>query len=789
MVITALNRKLLRDLWKMRGQAFAIAMVVAAGVSLYVTYLANYESLRRTQAAYYEQQRFGDVFASLKRAPLSLGADIRDLPGVTAVELRVVAEVVLDVEGLDAPAHGRLVSIPADRRPLVNDLYLRRGRWIDPGRPDEVIASEGFVNAHGLEPGDSVAAVINGARRTLTIAGVAISPEYIYVIRPSELVPDDRRFGIFWMDYRALSAAFDMEGGFNDVTMALDPGTGPDAVIGTLDRLLERYGGYGAIPRALQLSHWTLQNELTQLESVGVVLPMIFLLVAAFVLNVALTRSLALQRPQIASLKALGYSNGALAWHYIKWALTVGVIGLIIGVAAGAWLGGLIGDLYNKYFRFPELAFVLPSRTLLEAAIFTLAAAVAGAYLAVIRAVRIPPAEAMRPEPPARYRRSFVETSLPALHPGITGRMVIRNISRHPMRAAASVFGIAAAVGLLMVGLVMFDAMENLINTQFWIAEPQDASVAFVEPVSASARHELAHLPGVMAVETQRSVPARVSAAHRYRYLSITGIHAGRQLQRIVDQDGRVHAPSTTGIVVSRMLGEILQVGAGDTITVEILEGDRRSHQVVVQNLVNDVMGLSIFMEMEVLHRLMRESGTITGALLVVDRADEASLSRRLKQTPGVAGVTFKRTVLQTFRDTMAATMNVTILTNVIFAAIIAVGVVYNAARVSLSERSHELASLRVLGYTRAEISFILLSELAVLALAALPVGWLFGYGLALSVFQLVQTEVYRFPLHISANVVAWASLAILAATVVAGLVVRRRLDRLDLIAVLKVRE
>jgi putative ABC transport system permease protein len=789
MLITALDRKLLRDLWKMRGQAFAIAMVVAAGVSLYVTYLANYESLRRTQAAYYQQQRFGDVFATLKRAPLSVGADIRALPGVTAAELRVVAEVVLDVEGLDAPAHGRLVSIPADRRPLVNDLYLRRGRWIDPGRPDEVIASEGFVNRHGLGPGDTLVAVINGTRRRLTIAGVAISPEYIYVIRQAELVPDDRRFGIFWMDYRALSAAFDMEGGFNDVTLALDPGAAPDAVIAGLDRLLERYGGFGAIPRALQMSHWTLQNELMQLESVGLILPLIFLLVAAFVLNVALTRALALQRPQIASLKALGYSNAQLGWHYIKWALTVGIAGLAIGVAAGAWLGGLVGDLYNKYFRFPELVFVLPAATLLEAAGFTLAAAAGGAYLAVMRAVRIPPAEAMRPEPPARYRQSMIETSLPAAQLSIVGRMAIRNISRHPARAAASVFGVAAAVALLMVGLVMFDAMEHLIDTQFWTAQPQDAAVTFVEPVSADAQYALAHLPAVLSVETQRSVPARVSAAHRYRYLSITGIHSGGRLRQIVDKDGLAYEPRPAGVVVSRMLGELLHVGAGDTITVEVLEGERRRHQLVVQDLVDDVLGLSIFMEMDALHRLMRESGAASGALLLVDRAGEAALSRQLKQTPGVAGVTFKRAVLQTFRDTMAATMNVTILTNVIFAAIIAVGVVYNAARVSLSERSHELASLRVLGYTRAEISLILLSELAVLTLAALPVGWVCGYGLALAIFQLVQTEVYRFPLHVSANIVAWSSLAILAAAVFAGLIVRRRLDRLDLIAVLKVRE
>ena len=788
MTITALNRKLLRDLWKMRGQALAIAMVVAAGVSLYVTYLANYESLRRSQAAYYERQRFGDVFATLKRAPLSLAAEIQALPGVTAIELRVVAEVVLDVEGLDEPAHGRLVSIPGDRRPLVNDLFLRRGRWIDAGRADEVIASEGFANAHGLGPGDTIAAIINGTRRTLTIAGVAISPEYIYVIRASELVPDDRRFGIFWMDYRALAAAFDMKGGFNDVTLALAPGASPDAVVGALDRLLESYGGFGAIPRTLQMSHWTLQNELMQLESVGLLLPVIFLLVAAFVLNVALTRALALQRPQIASLKALGYSNASLGWHYIKWALTVGAAGLIIGVAAGAWLGGLVGDLYNKYFRFPELVFALPASTLLGATVFTLTAAIAGAALAVTRAVRIPPAEAMRPEPPARYRKSIIETPVVAAELGVIGRMVIRNIARHPMRAAASVIGVAAAVGLLMVGLVMFDAMEHLIDTQFGNAR-QDAALTFVEPRSAGVMHALTHLPAVIAAEPERAVAARVAAGHRHRYLPVIGIHADARLRRIVDRDGRGVEPPADGVLLSRMLADVLQVHAGDPIRIDVLEGDRREHLVRVAGVVDDVLGLSIYMEMGALHRMLRESGTVTGAMLLLDPLDQPRFLRAVKELPAVAGVTFTQAVLNTFRDTMAATMNVTILTNVIFAAIIAVGVVYNAARVSLSERSHELASLRVLGYTRAEISLILLSELAVLTIAALPAGWAFGYGLTLLIFQLVQTEVYRFPLHVSLDMVAWASLGVLAAAVLAGLAVRRRLDRLDLIAVLKVRE
>src|SRR5687768_3865136 len=434
MAISALNRKLLRDLLGMKGQAAAIALVVAAGISMFVMYLSNFDSLRRTQRAYYERQRFVDVFASLTRAPMALAPRIAAIPGVTALETRVVAAVTLDVEGLDEPASGVLVSVPADRRPQVNDVFLRSGRWIDEDRPDEVLASEAFVGANGLALGDQVRAVINGRRRDLTIVGIALSPEYIYAIRPGELVPDNRRFGVFWMERRALASAFDMEGGFNDVALALAPGGSPDAAIAQLDRLLDPYGGRGAIPRALQLSHWTLENELAQLQTFGFILPIIFLGVAAFVLNVALARALALQRPQIAALKALGYGNLALGWHYVKWAFLVAAAGLAIGLAAGAWLGTIVGEVYNRYFKFPELAFVLPLRTVLGATALTLGAAMAGTYSAVVRAVSVPPAEAMRPEPPARYRRSIVETPAVMRQIGVVGRMVVRNLSRHPMR-------------------------------------------------------------------------------------------------------------------------------------------------------------------------------------------------------------------------------------------------------------------------------------------------------------------------------------------------------------------
>jgi putative ABC transport system permease protein len=773
----------------MKGQALAIAMVVAAGIAMYVMYLSNFSSLRQTRDAYYERQRFADVFASLRRAPLRVAGQIAAIPGIAAMEARVVANVTLDLEQLDEPATGRLVSIPSGRRPRVNDLFLRRGRWIEPGRPDEVLAGEGFVRAHGLEPGDQVPAVINGRLRRLTIVGVALSPEYVYSISPGELVPDERRFGVFWMDERALAAAFDMEGGFNDVVLALDAGATVEEVIARLDRLLEPYGGLGAIPRALQLSHWTVENELAQLQTFGFMLPLVFLLVAAFILNIALRRALALQRPQIASLKALGYGNAAIGWHYLKWALVIGAAGVALGAVAGASLGTLLIGLYNEFFRFPTLAFRVPPGVLASATALTMAAAGAGAFGAVRRAVGVPPAEAMRPEAPARYRRSIVETPLVARHLGNAGRMVVRNVTRHPFRTAASIFGIGFAVAILMIGFVFSEAVERLIQTQFWDAERQDVTVGFVEPRSDAARHALVRLPGVMAVEPQRSVAVRLRSGHRERYLAVTGVSPNPRLKRIVDRNGRAMRLPPGGLVLSAMLAEVLRVAPGDTVTLEALEGHRPVRQLEVTGLVDDILGLSAYMDMAALHRLMREGEVYTGALLLADTSQEARLSTALKRVPLVAGAGFKRAMLRGFREVMAANMNLTIFLNLLFASAIAFGVVYNAARISLSERSRELASLRVLGFTRAEISLILIGELALLTVAALPVGALFGYSLAAAIVGAIDSEVYRFPLYVSRQAVALACLGIAGASFVSALIVRHRLDELDLIAVLKTGE
>jgi len=787
--LPALDRKLLRDLWEMKGQALAIAAVIAAGVTMFVTYLSNFDSLERTLDSYYERQRFADVFASAERAPARLAARIEAIPGVVTVDTRVVAEVTLDVPGMPEPATGRLISMPPDGAAVLNTVSLRRGRWPEPSRPDEVVASEMFCEAHGFGPGSRLAAIINGRRRTLTIVGIGLSPEFVYSVRPGEIFPDNQRFGIFWMDRQALASAFDMEGGFNDVSLKLARGASADEAIVRLDRLLQPYGGRGAYPRALQVSAWTIDNELRQLRTFGFITPLIFLSVAAFILNIALARALALQRPQIAALKALGYTNRELGWHYVKWALAIAAAGALAGVLAGNWLGAQMAGMYNEFFRFPMLDYRLSVGVAAASLAGSLLVAAAGAQSAVRHAVAVPPAEAMRPESPVRYRQSAGERWRVLRRLSQPARMVLRNLERQPLRAMMSVVGIAFAGAILIVGFGFIDVMDVLIDEQFIRAMRQDVTVTFVRPLSADAMHAVNRLPGVIEAEPLRVVPARLRVGHRHRTLAITGLVADPQLSRVVERTGGALALPARGLVLSKMLGDVLGVAAGGTVIVEVLEGARPVFDVPVAALVDDSVGLQAYMEIGALRTLMREGGTVSGAALMVDHARLDALNAELKQLPAVAGVATRAATLGSFRETMAEQMNLIIFFNVFFSGVIAFGVVYNAARVSLSERSRELASLRVLGFTRAEVSLILLGELALLTILSLPVGAAIGWGLGRLMTNAFNSEVYRLPFTLTAQAVAWAFLTVIGAAAISALAVRRRLDRLDLVAVLKSRE
>lgn len=789
MRLSALDRKLLRDLWHMRGQLITVGLIVASGIATYVTMRGAYESVAQAQQTHYVRYRFADIFARLKRAPNKLATEIASIPGVSVVETRVVVEVNLDIPGLNEPAVGRLVSIPEHKQPMLNDLFLRRGRYIEPERRDEAIISEAFSSANGLNVGDSIGAVINGRWQRLHIVGIGLSPEYVYEIRGAEVFPDNKRFGVLWMSRETLGPLFNMEGGFNDVALTLAPGTREAGVLDRLDRLLEPYGGLGAYGREDQISHRFLSDEIAQDRITGIFVPSIFLGIAAFLIHVVLSRLVNTQRNPIGLLKAFGYSDIQVGIHYLKFATVAVMLGTVAGVPLGLWLGKNLASMYQSFFRFPELEFVAGPKLILWTIIISGVAACLGALSSLRSVVSLPPAEAMRPESPPKFREGVAERVGFARLLSISTRMILRNLERRPWKAGLSVLGMSLAVAILIVGFYFFDAIDYLVQVQFRTAQRDDVTVSLAEPGGEQAGYDLNHLKGVLHSERFRTVPARLRFAHRSKRTAIQGLESNADLRRIVGKNLDVVPIPFEGVLLTTALAETMGVRPGDTITLEILEGERPIRQVTVSGTVDEMIGLSAYMEISALNRMMREGPSVSGAYLSVDSMELPSLYSQLKRTPAVAGVAVREAMLDSFYRTIAESLRISTTALNCFACLIAIGMVYNGARVALSERGHELASLQVLGFNQREISFMLLGEQALLGLASIPIGFLLGYGICALLTWAMQTELYRMPLVVNARTFALAVLVVSLASVGTGAVMYRRLRRLDLVAVLKTRE
>lgn len=785
--MAVLDRKLLRDLWRLRAQVLAIALVMAAGVATLVLGVGTYQSLGETQTAYYERQRFADVFASVRRAPDRLRGEIAEIPGVAAVETRIMEPALLDIEGMVEPASAQLVSIPDTHEQVLNALHMRLGRLPDPAHPDDVVINAGFADAHGFVPGSRFSAIVNGRKRSLEVVGVGLSPEFIYTLAPGALVPDDRLFGIVWMSRRALEAAFDLDGAFSAVAVKLLAGASEDEVMARVDELLLRYGGRGAHGRDDHQSHAFLDAELQQLEAMSRVLPPIFLLVAAFLVNITLTRLVALEREQIGLMKALGYGFGAVAWHYLKFIIAIAAVGIVIGLVSGVLLGRGVAGIYGQFFHFPFLIFRIDTSVYLIATAVTVLAAMLGAGRAVWGVVGLSPAVAMQPPAPTRYRRLFGGASIGKLSQ--TTIMVVRHIFRWPLRAAFTVIGIALSVAVLVASMFTEDAVDFMIDVTFFQAERQDATINFVQERPVSAVFDVERLPGVLAAEPVRTVAVRLTHGHLSRRVPLHGRPLDTDLSRLLDLGHEPVRLPESGIVLTDMLASLLRARTGDLVEVETLQGRPRVVDMPVTAVVQGYVGISAYAAIDAVNRLMREGEMISGVHMRLDPREEGALYGAVKEMPAVASLGLQRRALQTLRDTMAENIAIMRSVFVVFALIIAFGVVYNSARIQLSERARELASLRVLGFTRAEVSWILLSELTLLTAAALPLGWLMGYGLAHAMVVGFETELFRMPLVIERATYASAAIVVIAGTAVSALVVRRRIDRLDLIEVLKTRE
>ena len=784
-----LDRKVLRDLWRMRINVIAIVLVLGCGVAILVMAVGMRGSLERTRLNYYAAYKMSDLAVSLVRAPTNTASTLAAIAGVLAVETRVTGLALLELPGVREPASAHLVSLPRIGRPSVNDLSLAKGRWPDPDRADEVLVNEALATANGFQMGEELAATLHGKRHTLRIVGIANSPEFVFVTAPGEILPQQDRFGVIWMGEEALARAYDLEGAFNNAVFRLSPEVDPLKVKRTVDGVLAPYGSAGAYQRDRMPSDRFLTEELGQLATMAAFLPTFFIVIAAFLVNISLTRTIAAERSNIGLLKAFGYSDLTVAIHYAKGALLMAAAAATLGAVAGWLLGRMMASVYQEYYRFPRLEFEASAGVYAGALGVAVLCAVAGALTAVIAAVRLAPAAALAPPPPTYFGNDGAMLRSFSSRLDAKSRIILRRIVRFPRRSAATVIGISLAIAVLVLAGTFPAVMERLMHVNFTEANRQDASLSFVDTREIGIVHAVMNLPGVILVEPSRADRVVLHHAGKSIEETLIGTLPDARLSRLVDARLQVVRPPAAGITLARALAEKLDASPGDLVEIEQTGGRRLIARALVAAIVDPMVGASAYMEINALARLMREPSRITGVNVRFDAAEYDRFNAAIKKTPALAGASFINLAERSMRENFDRGVGVMNFIYLSFASVMAGGVAFSAARITLAEQERDLATLRVLGFTRLEVSYVLAGELAALGLLAVVPGVIAGTLIGEWLMKLFSNDLYSFPYVFNAKGYAVAIGYALGCVATAAMLVRTGIDRLDMVGVLKARD
>lgn len=786
-MVSRLDRKLLRDMRRLWPQLLAAVLVLSAGLSTLVMAGGLIRSLESARDGFYANQRLANIAASCVRAPLATATAIAALPGVRSVEPRVVGLAALTLPGRSEGFSARVVSLPDHGRPEVNDLALRAGRWPEPGAAREALVSSAFAEANGLSPGTRMTALIRGQRETLTVTGVADGPEFVFFAPPGEIFPQMERFGVIWLGQEGLARALDMEGAFNDLAVRLTDQSQERAVIQAIDTLLAPYGGQGAIGRDLMMSDRFISEELKQLRTMGAFLPLVFLLVAGFLVNVTLTRLVAAERATIGLLKSLGFEGGAIAWHYAKLSLIVALFGAIGAIWLGVLMGEGMGDVYARVYRFPDFAFAPDFWSSAAAAAVAIAACAAGAASAVWQAASLPPALALAPPAPVSFRAAAgLDRALNRLDPH--SRIIARRLVRFPLRAGATSLGIALALALLVASTTFPASVREMVRVNFDLVNRQSVAFTLSEPRGFEALGEIAALPGVQAVEPVRVRNAVFAFEGRREREALLGLTPTPRLNRLLDAELRPLALRSDGLTLSRRLAAKLGAKIGDRVRVETTDGRRLARDLMVVAIADTRVGGAAYMEIEAMGRAFGEPRRVSTVYALIDPSAREALDAIVRETPAIVAASYTADARASQMALFEQGVGLMALMFNGFAALMAAGVAYAAGRVTLAEQTRDLATLRVLGFTRLECSLVLLGELAVLTLMAIPLGLVLGWALAGALMRAFATDLITLRLVVDPHAYAGAAAFVIGAVVVTALIVRTGIDRLSMTETLKAR-
>ncbi len=782
--MAVLHHKLARDLRHSLGTLLTVVSIIAAGAGSFVGFGSAQRILESSQAAYYRQYRLADFWVDLKKVPLAALERVAAMPDVAAVESRVVFEVILDLPGKDRPLAGRLISAPADDvAGTINGVCLVRGSGFSPDRDEELILGEAFAQAHGLSPGDRLPLILNRKRVSFFITGTAISPEYVYLVRgEGDLLPDPEHFGILYIKERYAREILDFEQAANQVVGLLSPGARqPDQTLEQIAALLEPYGVLAVTPRSRQASNRFLSDEIAGLSVTAVVMPVIFLSVAALALNLLMHRLAERQRSVIGTLKALGYRDREVLQHFLSFGLVVGLLGGIAGIGVGLVFCWTMIRMYRLFYQFPRFLVEVHPDLLAIGLFISVAFALLGTVNGVWVVLRLSPAEAMRPRPPQSGGAVWLER-WPRLWRslGFRSHMALRSVARNRTRTLSGVISSALAVCLLLLTLSMYDSMAELVDFQFDAVLRSDVDIGMRQEQSSAALLEAQALPGVDHAEAALAVVCNLSNGRRSRRMGILGLAPGHRLLTPMSADRQPVAIPRHGLVMSRKLAELLDLGVGDEVRLTPVRGRHEPRVARLAAVVDSYLGLDCYADLNYLSGLVAEAQAVNTLQLAVDPQSLPELYAAVKTLPNAQALAVRADIIHNIEDTFVKTLLFSLGMMIAFSGVIALGSTLNASLLEIGDRRREIALLRVLGYAPGAVAGIFLRQNLFIHGTACVLAIPLGYVMCSAMVTAYDTELYRMPLRFHGATVLLAIMIASGFLILAQRVIARLIPTLD---------
>lgn len=785
--MTVLNKKVFRELFTMKSQILTISLVIACGIAVLLSSLTTHESLKSARDSFYRLNNFSDYFINVQRAPLGFLEQLTQISGVQSAEGRIVTIASLDFPTIKEPIFASFVSITKDQKQ--NLLFLKKGRLPDFLHPNEIVVSEAFAKAHKLALGSEIRALFNGHMASLQVVGIAVSPEYIYTLRPGNPMPDDLHYGVIWISYEAISSFMDMREMTNDIVLKLDPKMNQKVLKSILEDLTKPYGSLNVNGRDKQLSNYFINDEINQQKVMAFFLPTIFLLVSAFLLNVVMNRFIATQREQVATLKSLGVSDARISFHYFYYVLVIVFIGSILGVVLGYYTGTWMTNIYLDFFHFPILSFVFDTQWILFALLASATSAILGAIRALNSVFALAPAVAMLPQAPRKVFNIQFEKYPYLSWLSVQFRFFLRNLLSHPLKSFLVFISLGLAQAVLIVSFFWQDAVDYIMKTQFNLVQKEDAQVIFTKARSIKSLDEISKMEGVLDVEGYRFFAIKVSYGHRAEDTSLLALPQNSHLRKIYDKKlNEINIPES-GVAVSKLLADKLMLKIGDNVHLEIKDTINKEFEFKIEAIVDDFIGSQFYVNLDFINKLLSQQEQVSVVSIVIDPKYSAEIYDQLKVLPMVSSVVIKESALKTFTETSAKFILTFSIILFSFALIISVGVIYNNARVLLSERSIDYGSLRVLGFYANEVFRLIFGDLILLIVLSLPLGAGLGAYLGYLSIRMIHNEAIQIPFIIYPTTFVYGVLAIVLSAVLSLYWMSHKVKEIDLVKILKVRE